>query len=168
MKNKQENCSLPTYTHELLAQPNNNPNSNSNSSKELGIISIARGSKYIVSNDVSNGTPSQDIDDVEPNWVVGFEETHILFGSRITSFEMGHTVLFGNLFGHILSLEIEEHEPAQKQGQTSAETDDQRCVQFGFNGAAGSFFGCEFDGGYGFGEGEWGFGGGSEALEGGW
>lgn len=102
---------------------------------------------------MTNRSPSQYINDVEPNWIIRFEEAHVLLGTRVPCFEMGHPVLLGQaLFGHVLSLEVEENESAKKQREASAQADDQGGVEFCFDGETGSFFGggCgEFDGGFG-------------------
>ena len=38
--------------------------------EELGIIAVAGSGQDVVSDDVADGTPSEDVDDVEANWVV--------------------------------------------------------------------------------------------------
>ena len=50
------------------------------SAEELGVIAVAGGGKDVVSHDVADGAPSQDINDVETNRVVGFEEAYVLLG----------------------------------------------------------------------------------------
>ena len=65
------------------------------SAKELGIIAVAAGSQDIVSNDMTYGTPSQDVDDVESNRIVRLQEAHVLFSSRVPGLEVGQPVLLG-------------------------------------------------------------------------
>lgn len=104
--------------------------------KELGIIAIARGSQDIVSHNVTNRTPSQNIHNVEPNRVIGLEEAHILLSPSVPSLEMCHPVLLRQpLLGHILSLEVEEHKPPKEERETGAQADDQRWVQLSFHNA---------------------------------
>ena len=43
-----------------------------------------------------NGTPSKEIHDIEANWAIGFEEANVLFGTSVTSLEVGHPVLLTN------------------------------------------------------------------------
>ena len=82
------------------------------SAKEAWIVAIARSGQDIVSNDVTNRTPSKNIHDVESNRVVRFQEAYVLLGTIISRFEVGLPVLLRHLFSHILSLEVEEDEPA--------------------------------------------------------
>lgn len=112
------------------------------STKELGIIAVAGGGQDVVSDNMANGTPSKNINNVKANWVVGFEEANIFLGTNITGFKVGDSILLGQaLFGHVLSLEVEEDEPAQEQGEASAEADDKWCVQLSFNAAEAVSFG---------------------------
>ncbi|PON88876.1 hypothetical protein TorRG33x02_153910, partial [Trema orientale] len=105
-------------------------------SKELWIVAVAGRGQDVVSDDVANGAPSQDIDDVEPNRVVGLEQAHVLASSLVSSLVVGHSVLLGQtLFGHVFSLEVEEHESAQEEGQPCAQAYHQRWVQLCFDAA---------------------------------
>lgn len=80
--------------------------------EELGIVAIARGSKNVVSDDVSNGAPGKNVDDVEPNRVVGLEKADILLGPGVSGLVVCLAILLRHLLGYILSLEVEEHEPS--------------------------------------------------------
>lgn len=84
---------------------------------------------------MANGTPRQNIHNVEPNRVVGLEKAHVLLCPRIPCFKVRLSILRRHLFGHVFSLEVEEHEPAQKQGQPCAQTDHYGCTQLSFNPA---------------------------------
>lgn len=97
--------------------------------KELGIIAVAGSGQDVVSNDVADGTPSEDVDDVEANRVVGFEEADVLLGPRVTGLEVREAVLLRHLLRHVLPLEVEEHEPPQEEGQPCAQAYHQRWVQ---------------------------------------
>lgn len=81
--------------------------------EEVGVVAVARCGQDVVSHNVTNGTPSEDVDDVEANRVVGFEEADVLFGPGVSRLEVGHAILLRQtLFGHVFPLEAEEHEPS--------------------------------------------------------
>lgn len=84
-----------------------------NSAKEVGIITIAGGGQDIVSNNVTNGTPSENINNVKPHRIIRLENSYKLLSPDISSFEVRLSVLLRQaLLGHILSLEVEKDEPA--------------------------------------------------------
>lgn len=132
--------------------------------KELGIIAVAGSGQDVVSNDVANGTPSEDVDDVEANWVVGFEEANVLLGPSVAGLEVREAVLLRHLLRHVLPLEVEEDEPPQEEGEPCAEAYHQRWVErlclhnapFGGGGSERAQLGC----------GQLQLGEGPEALEG--
>lgn len=98
--------------------------------EELGIVAIAWRGQDVVSHDVTNGSPGQNVHDIEPNWVVRFEEADVLLGPYIPCLEMALPVLLGQpLFADVLPLEVEEYEPPQKQGHPCAQAYHQRRVQ---------------------------------------
>ena len=107
------------------------------SAKEARIVAIARSGQDIVSNDVTNRTPSKNIDDVESNRVVRFQEANVFLGTIISGFEVGFAVLLRNLFGHILSLEVEEDEPTKEEGETSAEAYNDGWAELGSHDGGG-------------------------------
>lgn len=104
--------------------------------EEAGVIAIARSSKDVVSNDVANGAPCKDVDDVEPDGVVGLEESDVLLGPDVAGVEVGLPVLARHLLGQVLPLESEEDEPAQEEGEAGAQADHQRRVELRPDGAA--------------------------------
>lgn len=137
-------------------------------SKEAGVVAIAGGGKNIVGDDVADGAPGEDIDDVESHGVVGFEEADVFLGADVAGFEVGNAVLLRHLLRHVFPLEVEEHEPAQEQGQPSAQADHHRRVQLrldaqGLPGAQGA---AEGGGGGLHGEGVGGLVEGPQTLEG--
>ncbi|MFS7895450.1 hypothetical protein Hanom_Chr00s002869g01706431 [Helianthus anomalus] len=80
--------------------------------KKVRIISIARSSQNIVSHNMSNGSPSKHINNIEPNRIIRLQQANILLSPFISSLKMSHTILLRQpLFSHILSLEVEEHKP---------------------------------------------------------
>ncbi|KAF7831217.1 photosystem 1 subunit 5 [Senna tora] len=99
------------------------------SSEEFGVISIARRGQDVVRDDVADGSPGQDVHDVESHGVVGLEEAHVLLGARVSRLEMGQPVLLRHLLRHVLPLEVEEHEPPHEQRQPRAEADHHRGIQ---------------------------------------
>lgn len=98
--------------------------------KECRVIAIASGGQDVVSNNMTNGTPSQDINYVESNRVIGFEETDILLGTCVTSLEVCEPVLLRHLLCHVLPLEVEEHKSPQEEGEASAEAYHKGRVEF--------------------------------------
>ncbi len=85
-------------------------------SEEVGIIAVAGGGEDVVSDDVADGSPGENVNDVETDGVVGFEEADVLLSPRIAGLEVGQSVLLGDLLGHVLPLEIEEDEAAEEEG----------------------------------------------------
>ena len=133
------------------------------SAKECRVIAIASGGQDVVSNNMANGAPSQDINNVESNRVIGFEEADILLGTCITSLKVCEAVLLRHLLCHVLPLEVEEHKPSQEEGEASAEAYHKGWVEFSSNT---TLWNNPFGGGAHFGW--WGFGEpceGSKTLE---
>lgn len=91
------------------------------SAKELGIIAVAGGGQDVIGDDVADGAPSEDVDDVEADGVIRFQEADILLRSDVAGLKVRHSVLLRkSLFGHVLPLKVEEHEPAQEERQSRA------------------------------------------------
>lgn len=106
------------------------------SAKELGIIAVAGGGQDVVGDDVADGAPSEDVDDVEADGVIRFQEADILLSSDVTGLEVRHSVLLRkSLLGHVLPLEVEEDEPAQEERQPRAKAYHHRRVQLRSNRA---------------------------------
>lgn len=104
------------------------------STKELWIITIARGSKDVVSDYVADGSPGKNINNVETHRIIRFQQTHIFLSSGVACLEVRHSILLRqSLFRHVLPLEVEENKPSQEQGQTCAQADHQLRVQLSFD-----------------------------------
>jgi len=133
--------------------------------KEAGvpIIAIASSGQDVVGDDVADGTPSKNINNVETNWVIWFQKADIFLGTLISGLEMSHSVLLRHLLRHVFSLEIEEDESTQEEGESSAEADHQKWAQLCFHNQAATAAG---DDGLGSGEPGGGGKGGSKAIEG--
>lgn len=105
---------------------------------------------------MANGTPSKNINDVEANWVIGFQKANVFLSTNISSFEVGNSILLRQaLFGNVFSLEVEEDKPTQEQGEASAEADNKRWVELSFNGTkilSGGGSGDLREGSFGLGE----------------
>ena len=89
--------------------------------EEAGIVSIRRSGKYIIRNDVSERAPSEDINNIKSNRIIRFQQSGELARSHISRLEVRNPVLLRQaLLRQVLSLEIEEHEPTQKERQARA------------------------------------------------
>ncbi|GAB2265977.1 hypothetical protein Dimus_001008 [Dionaea muscipula] len=100
------------------------------STKEFGVVAVAGGGQDVVSDNVPDGTPREDVYDVEADGVVRLEEADVLLGPGVAGLEVGQPVLLRQpLLRHVLPLEVEEYEPPQEQRQPRAQADHHRRVQ---------------------------------------
>ncbi|XBH70683.1 hypothetical protein VPH35_098293 [Triticum aestivum] len=99
------------------------------SAEEGWVVSVAGGGEDVVGDDVADGAPGEDVDEVEADGVVGLEDARELLGALVAGLEVGLAVLLGDLLRHVLPLEVEEDEAAHHQRQPRAEADHHRRLQ---------------------------------------
>ncbi|CAH9128443.1 unnamed protein product [Cuscuta epithymum] len=86
---------------------------------------------------MANGSPGENIHDVEPHRIVRFQQTQILLRPRISCLEVRHPVLLRQpLLRHVLPLKVEEHEPPHEQRQSCAQADHHLRIQLRLDVAA--------------------------------
>lgn len=56
---------------------------------------------------MADGSPCEDVDDVEADGVVGLEDAGELLGALVAGLEVRLAVLRGDLLRHVLPLEVE-------------------------------------------------------------
>ena len=82
---------------------------------------------------MANRSPSKNIYNIESDGIVGLEQAGDFLGAGISGLEVRLPVLRRQLLGHVLSLEIEEDEAAEEEGETRAEADHDRSVELRFD-----------------------------------
>lgn len=124
--------STPSSLRPIHPQPTTHPKF---STEEFGVIPIARRSQDIVGNNMPNGPPCKDVHYIEAHWIIGLEQASVLLRPGVPGLEMGLPVLLRQpLLRDVLPLEVEEHEPAQEEGEARAEADDEGRAELGPDG----------------------------------
>jgi len=97
------------------------------------VIAIAGCGQDVVGNNMANGSPSKNINNVETNWIIWFQEANIFLGTLISCLKVSQTILLRHLFCHVLPLEVKEHKPSQKEWYPCAQAYDQWWVKLCFH-----------------------------------